>query len=395
MILGVKRSKNMTEKQYDFFISYNHNDERYASWISYLLEEAGYKVFYQNWDFKAGQNFILQMQHGATFANHTLALLSKNYLGSTYTQSEWAAAFASDPTGVNQKFMPVRIEDIDLGGLLPQIIYIDLVGKDEDEAKAAILEGVLIKRKKPMSPPPFPGMIQKSEKLESIQGKWYEKWLDSRIKELENNNFVEEVLEGAKFAVHLVPLESITRNLTLPVNKLNKPMLLEPFFTNGWDNKINKDGYCTFSKWPHAEKYHAYVQFFKNGIIESVDMGILKPRDELKYIPFIKFEKDIIAHAYKYLKAIRSVDIKLPIALNITLFNISDYYVGNIKFPREKINESTLKLPTVIINSWDDKLDTLLKPSYDLIWNHCGFEGSLNYDADGNWHEFNGMYHIY
>jgi hypothetical protein len=132
----------MTEKQYDFFISYNHKDEGFASWISYLLEESGYKVFYQAWDFKTGNNFILQMQHGAKCANHTLALLSENYLGSDYTQSEWAAAFASDPTGLKQKFMPVRIEDIDLEGLLPQIIYIDLVGKNEEEAKTAILEGV-------------------------------------------------------------------------------------------------------------------------------------------------------------------------------------------------------------------------------------------------------------
>jgi hypothetical protein len=50
----------MNETKFDFFISYNHKDEEYASWIAYLLEEADYKIFYQAWDFKAGNNFILK-----------------------------------------------------------------------------------------------------------------------------------------------------------------------------------------------------------------------------------------------------------------------------------------------------------------------------------------------
>lgn len=202
-------------------------------------------------------------------------------------------------------------------------------------------------------------------------------------------------MEGAKFAVHLVPFESIAKYISLPTSKLEHPTSLKPFFTSSWDYKFNKYGYCTFAKWSHSEKPHAYVQFFRNGIIESVDAGILAESDGEKFIPSQRFEQDIFNYTYKYLQVIKSVDIKLPIALSITLFNISDYFVGNPKSPREKINESTLKLPTVIINSWDDRLETLLKPSYDLIWNHCGFQGSLNYDANGNWREFNGHYPIW
>ena len=115
---------------YDFFISYNHKDQSYAEWISWILEEAGYKVFVQVWDFKAGNNFILQMQHGSEKAKHTLALVSKNYLDSLYTQPEWAAAFVKDPTGIDQKLIPVRIDDIKLEGLFPAINYIDLIGNE-------------------------------------------------------------------------------------------------------------------------------------------------------------------------------------------------------------------------------------------------------------------------
>ncbi|MFC9539072.1 toll/interleukin-1 receptor domain-containing protein [Lysinibacillus sp. NPDC056959] len=80
--------------------------------MAFLLEEAGYKTFYQPWDFKAGNNFVLEMQKGAKFAIHTLALIFENYLASLYTQPEWAAAFGADPTGTQRKLIPVRIQDI-------------------------------------------------------------------------------------------------------------------------------------------------------------------------------------------------------------------------------------------------------------------------------------------
>jgi hypothetical protein len=108
------------------------------------------------------------MQKGAKFAHHTLALISENYLASLYTQPEWAAAFGSDPTGELRKLIPVRIQDIELDGLLPQIIYIDLVGKDEEEAKEVILKGVLNGRKKPIVAP-LDKMEQKKQKTKETE----------------------------------------------------------------------------------------------------------------------------------------------------------------------------------------------------------------------------------
>ncbi|MEB9552488.1 toll/interleukin-1 receptor domain-containing protein [Bacillus cereus] len=145
----------------DFFISYNHKDEKYAEWISWILEQAGHTTIIQAWDFKRGNNFAILMHQAASHSRHTLALLSDNYLGSQFTLPEWIAAFSDDPTGERQKLIPVRIEDIKLEGLLKSILYIDLVGLDQEQATAAILEGVQTKRKKTTTPPPFPGIIQK------------------------------------------------------------------------------------------------------------------------------------------------------------------------------------------------------------------------------------------
>ncbi|UOR12631.1 toll/interleukin-1 receptor domain-containing protein [Halobacillus amylolyticus] len=380
----------LNEPKYDFFISYNHKDKGYAEWIAWLLEDAGYSTYIQAWDFTAGNNFILAMQEGATYADKTLALLSESYLSSDFTQPEWAAAFGADPKGTNRKFIPVRIQDIKLDGLLPQIIHIDLVGKDEGEAKRELLKGVQMDRKKPLEAPKFPGKIPAVEKpVEIIPTDWYQQWLDNRIDSLNDDQFSNEIMEGAKLVLHIIPLASINKEFNIPIKELKQPRNLMPFYTTGWDYKVNKDGYCTFAKWPQSKLPHGYVQFFRNGIIEAVDTGILEANSD-KFIPYVKFEKDILKHIKTYIEAINNVGLKFPVAISISLLDICDYFVSaNPKYPREKIKVDTLKLPVAILNSSRDNIDEIMKDSFDYLWNHCGFERSLNFDENGNWVEKN------
>ena len=146
----------------DFFISYTSSDQQWAQWIAYELEDAGYSTVMQAWDFHSSGNFVLEMHRALLNCDRTISVLSPAYERSGFSQAEWAAAFKEDPTGENGKLIPIRIEDYEPGGLLGPIVYIDLVGVDEDEAKerlrsevSAICEGG---RRKPKSPPEFPGV---------------------------------------------------------------------------------------------------------------------------------------------------------------------------------------------------------------------------------------------
>jgi tetratricopeptide (TPR) repeat protein len=145
-----------------FFISYNSADRTWAEWIAWQLEEAGYTTVLQAWDFRPGSNFVLEMQRAAKEAERTIAVLSPDYLGASFPQSEWAAAFRRDPTGEKGILLPVRVRECDLEGLLPQIIYIDLVDLEEAAARDTLLAGVRRKRAKPTAPPGFPGAIPRS-----------------------------------------------------------------------------------------------------------------------------------------------------------------------------------------------------------------------------------------
>jgi len=144
----------------DFFISYTGVDKEVAEWIANCLEDAGYKVIFDKWDFRPGNNLILLMDQATYRANHLLAVLSPAYQEAVYTMPEWATVFADDPQGFNRKLIPIRVKEFKPSGLFKPIIYIDLVSHlksgDKDGARIALLNGVRGGRAKPRCEPMFP-----------------------------------------------------------------------------------------------------------------------------------------------------------------------------------------------------------------------------------------------
>jgi tetratricopeptide (TPR) repeat protein len=126
----------------EFFISYNKVNRQIAEWIAWILEDAGYSTVIQAWDFRAGSNFVIEMQNASVRCNRTIAVLSQAYMDALFTQPEWAAAFSKDPTGADKKLIPVRVEDFKVPGMFGNIVYIDLVGLEEEDAKKKLLDEI-------------------------------------------------------------------------------------------------------------------------------------------------------------------------------------------------------------------------------------------------------------
>ena len=141
----------------DFFISYTAEDKGWAEWIGWCLDNAGYSVILQAWDFRPGHNFILMMNMAAR-ATRTLVVLSPAFLEATFVQPEWASALRQDPTGMGRKLIPVRVKSCEPRDLLAGIIYIDLVECSREAARTVLVDGVREGRAKPNSEPPFPGV---------------------------------------------------------------------------------------------------------------------------------------------------------------------------------------------------------------------------------------------
>ena len=69
-----------TETTKDFFISYASADREWAEWIAWQLQEDGYEVVIQAWDFRPGSNFIQQMNAALAESKTTIGVLSSAYL---------------------------------------------------------------------------------------------------------------------------------------------------------------------------------------------------------------------------------------------------------------------------------------------------------------------------
>ncbi|MFC1456970.1 tetratricopeptide repeat protein [Microvirga arabica] len=143
-----------------FFVSFNQADRSWATWIAWVLEEAGYSVWFQDWDFRG--NFIEHMQRAHQTAERTLMVLSDHYLGSDFTTSEWSARFAEDPAAHDDRLVPIKVGPVADRGILRPLVYADLINCDEAEAQRRLLERVkkaidVSYRPKPQDRPGFPG----------------------------------------------------------------------------------------------------------------------------------------------------------------------------------------------------------------------------------------------
>src|SRR5215469_2759348 len=150
--------RNMTEQEQatrkDFFISYTGADRLWAEWIAWQLEDAGYSVIFQK-SFPPGPSFAREMTLALEATNHTLAVLSPDYVDALSMSTGWSEALNVGPSNEERKLIFVRVREMhDLRKSTWLLIsYLDLVGLDEQEARKTLLEGISWVSSKPPNSP--------------------------------------------------------------------------------------------------------------------------------------------------------------------------------------------------------------------------------------------------
>src|SRR3954463_1510060 len=154
----------MSSRGTDFFISHAGRDTGWAEWLGGQLQQAGYSVELDVWDWAPGEDFVGRMEgargRGGRLveaalerADRLLAVCTEAYFVSAFGGAELRAAFAGS-AAAEGRIVPVLVEPVTLPSLYALLIHLDLSGLDEAAAGArrrARLAGV-----RPASPPPFP-----------------------------------------------------------------------------------------------------------------------------------------------------------------------------------------------------------------------------------------------
>jgi hypothetical protein len=146
--------------QVDFFISHAGRDRAWAEWVAWHLVEAGYTVELDVWDWAVGENFVAKMSDALDRADRVVALFSAAYFERPrYTTHEWSASVQHVPGSVEQRMVPLRVEAVPterIPAVLRPLLFRDLFGLGEDEARRVLLD-VVAGPRRPDANPVFPG----------------------------------------------------------------------------------------------------------------------------------------------------------------------------------------------------------------------------------------------
>jgi TIR domain-containing protein/tetratricopeptide repeat protein len=137
----------------DFFVSHAGRDTAWAEWLAWQLQEAGYSVELDVWDWAPGEDFVARMERALQRADRLLAVCTEAYFASAFGGAELRAAFA-DSAAAQGRIVPVLVEPVTLPALYAPLIPLDLTGLDEAAAVARLRARLTGGR--PTSAPPFP-----------------------------------------------------------------------------------------------------------------------------------------------------------------------------------------------------------------------------------------------
>lgn len=218
---------------------------------------------------------------------------------------------------------------------------------------------------------------------------------EERISKILSNDTPINLFEGAKTAIHIIPLNSFNIAQTYEITKIksNNPndCRLLPMRSNFADERYNIDGILSFNI--RNGTSNGYVQLFRNGIIESVDVNMLNINKDIPKF----YERTLLESINEYLMVLNDLNVETPFLVFITLIGVKGYEMDtNAGYKvmaavdpdvaqKYVIDRNILLLPETFLETYPnfEDLTLLFKPSFDALWNSCGFESSKNYDKNG------------
>jgi hypothetical protein len=225
-------------------------------------------------------------------------------------------------------------------------------------------------------------------------------FLMDRINVIESDEIPYELLETAKTLIHFIPISNFldkTEQVDLSkILKENDGVYSGITEWSGANHQYNINGLVKGAVSHNQQLYSSYVQYFKNGIIESVDNHFLIRKNEKEYsgiIPTRLFEKELSQRVMpQFLDLLKRNNLPTPIWIMITLLNVKNFNAINESllrtFPKNSIvRKNILHFPVIIIEDYEEKLINKLLPVFNFLANLAGYDKTNSFDSEGNFIE--------
>jgi hypothetical protein len=205
-----------------------------------------------------------------------------------------------------------------------------------------------------------------------------------RISKITANEAPIHFTEDLKLIIHIIPVNAFSTD-PYEISKIDHNLSimnkLLPINAHTLGHNYNFDGFLYYEH--PKDEMNNYVLLFRNGIIESVLGAYEHVRNS---IGVVYHESDIIKYVSSYLEALKEIGIDTPLLIFLTLTGVKGYSILSSNSRNAVlIDRDILLMPDVMIENYDDKVENILKPVFDSVWNACGLSGSNNYDENGEW----------
>jgi hypothetical protein len=199
----------------------------------------------------------------------------------------------------------------------------------------------------------------------------------------------------AKLVLHLLPIAALdptTRIDTAPLRYQTEK--LQPINPNGSNNRHNLDGFLTHSEQGNPLIPTTYLQIFRSGAIEAVESLLLEFNNDRNrrsgnepenLISSTAIERILIDALQRFLKVEQDLGMEPPVFIMLSLVGVKGFGIlsewsnleGTHRFDRD-----TIFLPDVVMESYEEHADRLLKPVFDAMWQAAGYERCRHYKDD-------------
>ncbi|SRR5579883_896005 len=189
-------------------------------------------------------------------------------------------------------------------------------------------------------------------------------------------------------ALHIMPIEAFTIGSQFNVNSLMDDYPQPLSMINGSGRRLNFDGLLSFDVANSRSSTNSYVQVFREGIIEAIDIGNLATHEAGSYIN-ASYEHMVIRGLRNLLAVQQKLGVEPPLFVGLSFIGVKGHRLGfHNRDPRyriELIDRDNLLIQEVVIEDYRAPLAKIMKPAFDAIWNASGLPQSNNYDMEGNW----------
>lgn len=213
-----------------------------------------------------------------------------------------------------------------------------------------------------------------------------------RIAEVSANTQMNSHVGKGILIVHLIPKQSIVARTQVATKQLKEyGSRVRPLGEQGGSSRFNVDGLMNYSG---RDELRAYSQIFRDGRIEAVmlDAAYSRRNETNAFVLRDRVcEKGVIELVRSYFAFITALQIEPPIWMFSALLDckgvriVTDRDFGDVS--DHSIDRSPAFMPAIEIISLETKVDSLLQPWCDSLWQSSGLERSYSFDEHGNWHE--------